>query len=286
MFSKALIEIVYHETDSSEYIFECFKTLDLNGIDGIVGVGGDGLINQIVNALHCRDDIEQVRQIPIGIVPAGSQNALIISICGFKTIEEYTFAIIKGDQRCLDAIDTYYPETKKHVYSLTAVAYGFTGDVLKESEEHRWMGPFRYQYCAFKEFCKNKGYRAIVSYQPENEDNWITLDHEDYSFICGFNISGRSTQTEHQVGAECDDGFITLLLVKSGTRVDTISYLVRSLQGTHQTLENVFVVKTKSIVLKPCETYSSPINIDGELHPTSTIHMQNLSKYLKLFVPL
>lgn len=31
-------------------------------------------------------------------------------------------------------------------YSVSLVGYGFYGDVLAESEKHRWMGPLRYDY--------------------------------------------------------------------------------------------------------------------------------------------
>lgn len=36
-------------------------------------------------------------------------------------------------------------------YSVSLLGYGFYGDVLAESEKHRWMGPLRYDYSGMTE---------------------------------------------------------------------------------------------------------------------------------------
>jgi len=179
------------------------------------------------------------------------------------------------------------------VYSLVTVAYGFIGDVLEESEVYRWMGPSRYQFCAVKQFFKNKLYRVTISYAPadasalvrENEEHWITLENDEYDLVCAFNLSGRSTQTAQQVPAQCDDGVITLLLIRRCSRIDTISYLLHTVAGTHDRLEFVDIIKAKAVKLVPNQESSSPMNIDGELHPSAVLIMRSLEQYAKMFVP-
>ncbi|KAJ4731961.1 Diacylglycerol kinase, partial [Rhynchospora pubera] len=47
--------------------------------------------------------------------------------------------------------------------------YGFYGDVIKESEKLRWMGPVRYDYAGTMVFLKHKTYEAEVTYlEPQN----------------------------------------------------------------------------------------------------------------------
>jgi len=241
-----------------------------------VGIGGDGLINQIVNGLYSRADIDEIKSIPIGHIPAGSQNALVISINGKKSIQEYVFSIIRGVTRKLDLIEVFFPEYNRRVYSLITVAYGFLGDVLEESELFRWMGPFRYQFCAFRHFFKNKGYRATISYlspedqKTEHSNNWITLEDVELNMACAFNISGQSTQNPEMVPAQCDDGFITMLLVKKFSQISTIEYVFNVFTESHLQLDSVQLIKTKSVKFVPDLSNASPINIDGELQPTST----------------
>jgi diacylglycerol kinase family enzyme len=277
MFEKANIETLYYETTSSDHISDITASLDLNNVDGIVGIGGDGLINQIVNGLYSRADIDSIKTIPIGHIPAGSQNALVISINGKKSIQEYVFSIIIGVTRKLDLIEVFFPEYNRRVYSLITVAYGFLGDVLEDSELFRWMGPFRYQFCAVKHFFKNKGYRATIAYLPSNMENqtdnssWITLEDVELNMACAFNISGQSTQNPEMVPAQCDDGFITMLLVKKFSQISTLEYVINVFTESHLLLDSVQLIKTKSVKFIPDLSNASPINIDGELQPTSTM---------------
>jgi hypothetical protein len=66
-------------------------------------VGGDGLINEVVNGLMNREDKEHAIKIPIGIIPAGSQNALAVSGSGGSDPELHALAIIKG-RKCNDLV--------------------------------------------------------------------------------------------------------------------------------------------------------------------------------------
>jgi len=292
MFEQGNIEILFYETESTEHVSNITATLDLEGVDGIVGIGGDGLINQIVNGLYSRVDLEKLKTIPIGQIPLGSQNALAISINGRKSIEEYTFIIIRGEIRKLDVIEVFFPEYNRTVYSLITVAYGFLGDVLEDSEKNRWMGPFRYQFCAFKHFFKNKGYRATIAYLPHDAaelvdrssgNNWITLEDVELDMACAFNISGQSSQNPEMVPAQCDDGLITMLLVQKRSQIHTIEYVLNVFTESHLQLDGVQIIKTKSIKFVPDLSNASPINIDGELQPTSTMLLTSREKWASFY---
>lgn len=50
-----------------------------------------------------------------------------------------------GDSQPLDVCAVHHKSSLVR-YSVSLVGYGFYGDVLAESERHRWMGPLRYDY--------------------------------------------------------------------------------------------------------------------------------------------
>lgn len=50
-----------------------------------------------------------------------------------------------GDSQPLDVCSVHQGSALVR-YSVSLVGYGFYGDVLAESEKHRWMGPLRYDY--------------------------------------------------------------------------------------------------------------------------------------------
>lgn len=292
LLEQAHIEIDYHETASSEHAFDIAKDLSIDDVDGIVGVGGDGLLNQLLHGIMRRADAKRVLTIPLGLIPAGSQNALAISVNGFITPEEHTFNIIRGETKGLDIIDAYNQDTDEHNYALITVALGMIGDILEESENHRWMGPTRYQYSAVKQFFQGsqlKYYKAKVSYLPpgssDDSSAWQTLDTEEFYMLHAFNVSAETTQTARQCHAECDDGVITLLILKKCSRMDTLSFLIQMESGTHALMDVVQIVQAKSVNIVLSPTHSSPVNIDGELHNApSTMVLNCLQSFAKMFV--
>lgn len=52
---------------------------------------------------------------------------------------------LAGDSQPLDVCSVHQGSALVR-YSVSLVGYGFYGDVLAESEKHRWMGPLRYDY--------------------------------------------------------------------------------------------------------------------------------------------
>ena len=52
---------------------------------------------------------------------------------------------LAGDSQPLDVCSAHHP-TEPVRYSVSLLGYGFYGDVLAESERHRWMGPLRYDF--------------------------------------------------------------------------------------------------------------------------------------------
>ncbi|XP_076334326.1 uncharacterized protein LOC143238198 isoform X2 [Tachypleus tridentatus] len=56
------------------------ESADLSPFDGIVSVSGDGLLYEVVNGLLARPDWREAIKIPLGVIPAGSGNAIFRSM--------------------------------------------------------------------------------------------------------------------------------------------------------------------------------------------------------------
>lgn len=60
-----------------------------------------------------------------------------------------------GDQLAVDVCSVWHDDAfLKHSVSL--MGYGFFGDVMRESEQLRWMGPRRYDIAGFRNFMANR----------------------------------------------------------------------------------------------------------------------------------
>ncbi|CAM6089143.1 unnamed protein product [Calypogeia fissa] len=134
-------------------------------------------------------------QLRIGIIPAGSTDTVAVSTTGSRDPITAALHIILGDNMPLDVVRLTgwkkspqsgdEPPTVR--YAASFAGYGFYGDVMKESETTRWMGPARYDVAGFKVFMKHKKYMAEVSFleMPTNSTGKAT--HSQRKVICRAN---------------------------------------------------------------------------------------------------
>ncbi|XP_057861117.1 ceramide kinase isoform X1 [Cryptomeria japonica] len=108
----------------------------------------------------------------IGIIPAGSTDAIVISTTGARDPVTSAMQIILGKRIALDITqvvswksNSKSPEEAPRVrYVASFAGYGFYGDVIKESESYRWMGPARYDYSGTSVFMRHRSYEAEVAF--------------------------------------------------------------------------------------------------------------------------
>ncbi|KAL8552504.1 hypothetical protein ACS0TY_001260 [Phlomoides rotata] len=106
-----------------------------------------------------------------GLIPAGSTDAIVICTTGVRDPVTSALHIILGKRVHLDIAQlvrwrkTHSSNEEPCVrYAASFAGYGFYGDVITESEKHRWMGPKRYDYAGTKVFLQHRSYEAEVNY--------------------------------------------------------------------------------------------------------------------------
>ncbi|KAL2611176.1 hypothetical protein R1flu_022868 [Riccia fluitans] len=108
----------------------------------------------------------------IGIIPAGSTDTVVISTTGSRDPVTASLHILLGDSMPLDIVKiTGWKSSPKSVdetprvrYAASFAGYGFYGDVMRESENARWLGPARYDVAGVKVFLKHKTYKSEISF--------------------------------------------------------------------------------------------------------------------------
>ncbi|XP_067023571.1 ceramide kinase-like isoform X2 [Acropora muricata] len=178
LFDKAGIRADLMMTQRAGHAWEYFRTADLSTYDGVVCVGGDGIVHEVVNGLleksHGNVGIDLVDgtlpdnftalplSVRVGIIPAGSTEVVVFSAQGINDPVTSAIHIILGHTIPLDICSLW--NDNKHIRFTFSLAYGFLGDVLKTSERNRWMGPKRYKWGAARRLWKMKSYDVEVSY--------------------------------------------------------------------------------------------------------------------------
>ncbi|XP_077235358.1 diacylglycerol kinase family protein isoform X3 [Tasmannia lanceolata] len=135
-----------------------------------------GLSNFRTKAGPCNTDQGPLFPIPnewfrLGIIPSGSTDAIVISTTGTRDPITSALQIVLGKRVYLDIAQVVKWKTSSSStdapsvrYAASFAGYGFYGDVIKESENYRWMGPKRYDYAGTKVFLKHRSYEAEIAF--------------------------------------------------------------------------------------------------------------------------
>lgn len=190
-------------TERQNHAREIVENELLDEYDGVVAVGGDGIANEIVNGLlyaeqrsrkqplHVSPDQLQAGftyaspRLKVGVIPAGSTNALVYSMQGNEDAESAAIHIAIGDRHPLDicSIHTHAGQLLKYSFAMTS--YGFYGNVLRESEQLRRLGPVRYDLAGFKTFLQLRSHQAEISYLPSDYYHQdVSTDHSACRSFC------------------------------------------------------------------------------------------------------
>ncbi|XP_038604457.1 ceramide kinase-like isoform X1 [Tachyglossus aculeatus] len=192
------------ETSSAFEARDHILQQDLQGVDGLVCVGGDGMFNEVLHGLISRTQREagvsehspEASLVPpslrIGIIPAGSTDCVCYSTVGTNDPVTSALHIIIGDSQPLDVCSVHQHD-RLVKFSVSLLGYGFYGDVLADSAGRRWMGPLRYDYSGFKMVLGNRSYQGTVEFQKAEG----TLSHPRDSTRCRAGCLVCAGSTKH-----------------------------------------------------------------------------------------
>uniref|UniRef100_A0A3B4GKP6 sphingosine kinase n=2 Tax=Haplochromini TaxID=319058 RepID=A0A3B4GKP6_9CICH len=80
MLTEASVPYTLVITEHQNHARELVRKADLSQWDALVIMSGDGLLFEVINGLMDREDWQEAIQIPLGILPGGSGNALAASV--------------------------------------------------------------------------------------------------------------------------------------------------------------------------------------------------------------
>lgn len=139
--------------------------------DGIICVGGDGIVNEVLNGLLRRDNQKEAISIPIGIIPAGSDNSLVWTVLGVKDPVSAAIAIVKGGLTATDVFAVEWIQTGVIHFGMTVTYFGFVSDVLELSDKYqKRFGPLRYFVAGVLKFLCLPKYNFEMEYLPASKE--------------------------------------------------------------------------------------------------------------------
>ncbi|GMJ03419.1 long-chain base (LCB) kinase 1 [Hibiscus trionum] len=173
IFKLAGFELEVVKTASAGHAKKLASTVDISTCpDGIICVGGDGIINEVLNGLLHRDNQKEGISIPIGIIPAGSDNSLVWTVLGVRDPVSAAISIVKGGLTATDVFAVEWVQSGIIHFGMTCTYYGFASDVLELSEKYqKRFGPLRYFVAGFQKFLWLPKYNYEVEYLPAAKED-------------------------------------------------------------------------------------------------------------------
>lgn len=175
----ARIEPTVILTQRANHARDSLQNLDnptIKDFHGIICVGGDGMFAELLNGVIIRTQMEQSINfnnpesklsrpfIPVGVIPAGSTDAVAFGVTGVNDPVTSTVHVIFGNTVNIDISAVHDSNDGETLirYATSVLGYGFLGDVLLDSEKNRWMGPKRYDWAGFKKLLSLKAYEGEI----------------------------------------------------------------------------------------------------------------------------
>ncbi|KAK9093650.1 hypothetical protein Scep_025119 [Stephania cephalantha] len=184
IFKLAGFKLEVVKTTSAGHARKLASSVDFSACpDGIICVGGDGIVNEVLNGLLSRSDQKEAISIPIGIIPAGSDNSLVWTVLGVRDPIAAAIAIVKGGLTATDVFAVEWIQTGIIHFGMTVSYFGFVSDVLELSEKYqKRFGPLRYFVAGVLKFLCLPKYSFEVDYLPAtkvfNAEAKVSGDHE------------------------------------------------------------------------------------------------------------
>ena len=256
--------IVPFRISTEQSLEDAFLDID-SSYHHILGAGGDGTINQIINIMKKKN-----LDIPLAILPVGTANDFAKYIGMPADIGSACDKILAGK---IQEIDLGKANNK---YFINVFSFGLFTDVSHKTPTHlkNTIGKLAYYLNGIKELPSFK-----------KLDIKVTSDEFFYegNALIFFTFNGRTAGNINiSYKSEINDGLLDVIIVKGENIRSTLSSLLAFLKLEHLEKPKDIIHFTTSDFTVEYSDSSLESDIDGEVGPTSPIHISCIENGLKM----
>eukprot|EP00977_Amphora_coffeiformis_P016465 scaffold5108_cov172-Amphora_coffeaeformis.AAC.14 len=281
---------------------------DVTTFDGLIVMGGDGLIYEVVNGIMDREDSEAaLRKVKIGIVGCGTSNGLAASLAKHASemddIMTCLFMIAKSKTIQIDL--SKHQTQNSTMYSFLSYEYAMVADIDIQSEVIRWMGSLRFDLWGVLSVLRMRRYRARFTYLPaekvpkhktqgvvlmpatvqeaipETNKDWVTIE-DDFLLFWPSMLSHAASRTHHCPNSLIQDGIFKVFMVRGNVSRFTMAMILLGLEtGTHVSYEQCEFIDACAYRLDPITPGLSVL--DGEVIESGPVQAKILPATLTVF---
>ncbi|MBT3274224.1 MAG: diacylglycerol kinase family lipid kinase [Spirochaetales bacterium] len=233
--------------------------LDTGPFDGVVAVGGDGTLFEVINGLLTgRNEIP----VPVGQIPVGTGNSFIKDL-GIDTLDDAVEKISGGAVRDIDL--GHFTCGDGEYFFINLLGAGFVSNVAYRAKKYKWLGSLSYILGVLEELVALKPCRCELTIDG-------VLYERDLIFveICNSRLTGGNMIMSP--GAKIDDGLLDIMVLNPVRRGKLLKLFPKIYDGSHIDDEDVEVFTGKEIKLETA--FPLALTPDGETFGTTPIDVE------------
>ncbi len=236
--------------------------------DGIIAVGGDGTLFEIINGMMQGDES---LPIPLGIIPVGTGNSFSREL-KLKSLEDTVQRIISGNTIKVDLGKCEFPGGL--FYFINLLGFGFVADVANKANDFKSLGALSYVIGVLIITAK------LSSYHLELEIDGQKYERDNcFVEICNSTKTGGDMLMAPM--AKIDDGLLDVIILNKINRRRLLAAFPKIFKGTHLELPEAEALKAKKIVARP--EIPKILTPDGEFKGQTPITVTVLPQKIKIF---
>lgn len=281
---------------------------DITEYDGIVVMGGDGLIWELVNGIMEREDAEDVlRKVKIGPIGCGTSNGLVASLAKHtgEVNDPMTSIFMIAKSRTTKIDLAKYQTRNSTIFGFLTYAYAMIADIDIESEVIRWIGSLRMDLWGALSVLRMRRYRARLTYLPpskvpnyrsqsvgvmpatvqesipENNQDWVTIE-DDFLAFWASQLPHAATRTHQSPNSEIQDGVFKIWVVRGNVSRFRMALILIGLEtGAHIDYPQCEFIDCCAFRLDPIRPGRSVL--DGELIEEGPVQVKVLPASMNVF---
>jgi diacylglycerol kinase (ATP) len=283
-------EVINHYFKEFKYIFtekprqatEIARDLLKQGFDLIIGVGGDGTLNEITNGYFHKNTHQTINgEASLGIIPSGTGSDFIRFMRIPKEFNRSVALIKNSGIRKIDVGKITYKSSQMEEvsrYFINVASFGLGAEVVKNLSAipAGKRGPLSYYMGMLSTIrtYKSKRVKVVVDDSEEISDR----------FLIGAVANGRIFGGGMMIApeAEADDGYFDLVLARDMKKLEIVKNSRLLYTGRISKHPKVIVKKVRNIKVYPAEDVNEEVNIeyDGEVGETIPVEFQIIERHV------
>ncbi len=226
---------------------------------GVVAVGGDGTVHEVVNGLLPRGAVLG----PLAVLPAGSGDDFASDAGAPSAPDELVQRLRQGTLRTIDVGSAEFdgeggPQQRRFANN---AGLGFEAQVVAAAGNARWLrGRPLYLAATLQAVQHQRQVDCELVYTTDGE---TTTVRQPILFVSTCNGSRVGGGLPFVPGARLDDGQLDVLQVSSPSRRATLVLLWRLLRARHGRDRRVRLLRCSQLTVRPATPM--PLAMDGEL---------------------